>query len=217
MARSTPGAGNNQDFAAGQENYKAQVLFDQNSTSLLSQIFVVDTNFVRLAAFNLIPGEVLTIEQVTGTGAGTYIADYAPISGPITLYFNSATDQRDSYILERPGRYRVRLDGGGLGTVRCYAIRFYMENEASQDIADALFSLLKTFKPTPCTIGQLIPMDVAPSPLNVIGKNPQGCLIQYPLTLPPPTPPNPCTIGAFSTILVIRCISSGVRSNNCMV
>ena len=179
MARSSSHSGSNTPYAAGQQNYGYDVLFDHSSTSPYSHIFDVVENFVRIAAFNLSVGNTLTIEQVTGQGAGDSFADYCPVSGPATLYYTSATDQRTSYVLERPGRYRVRLDGPGLGLITVFQINFFMENEASQDIADALFAVLKGIKPTPCSIGQMIPVDVAQP--NVIGKNFQGCLINFPL------------------------------------
>ncbi len=121
------------------------------------------------------------------------------MSGPATLYYNTPTDQRGSYVLERPGRYRVRLTGS-LGVVTAFQISFQMENEASQDIADSLFALFKTLRPTPCSIGQIIPVDTPPVPLNVIGKNLQGCLVNFPLTITPPTPPTACSIGAVVPI-----------------
>lgn len=189
MARSTTGAGNNQEAAAGQENQKAQVLFDENSTSHFSQIFTVDTNFIRVAAFNMVADEIFTVEQVTGFGAGEFFSDYCPVNGPITLYFNDAIDQRNSYILERPGRYRLRYTGT-LGMVRAFATRFYMENEASQDIADALFAVLKEFKPNPCTIGAQI-TSTTDAATNVLSLDSANCIVSNPLPAP-----DPCILGS---------------------
>src|SRR4051812_45076567 len=102
MARSSGGSGPIA-WAPGNQNCDYAVLFDETSTSITSHEFAVDNNFVRIAAFNLTAGEVITIEQITGLGAGSLVADYAPVNGPVTLYYNSATDQRTSYVLERPG------------------------------------------------------------------------------------------------------------------
>lgn len=146
MSRSSSGSGLIAPVASGQENYKFNVLFDQTSTDVNSHTFVVDNNFVRVAAFNLAPGETVVIEQITGLGAGALVADYAPVHGQVVLFRNSDADQRTSYVLERAGRYRAKLVGGGLGVVHVFAIQYFIENESSQDIADALYAALSAFR-----------------------------------------------------------------------
>ncbi len=180
MARAGSSSGSNSPYAAGQQGYKYEVLFDHNSTSRYSQVFDVVENFVRIAAFNLTAGNILTIQQVAGQGPGDTFADYCPISGAATLYFNSPTDQRTSFVLERPGRYRVRFDGPGLGLVTAFQISFQMENEASQDIADALFAILKGIGANPCSLGAVIPESLA-QPLVVGVNEVGGCLTAFPL------------------------------------
>lgn len=129
-----------QIYASGQENYSFAVAFDTASEGLFSHTYQVDNNFVRFQAFGLADGETVTIQQVTGQGQGDFFADYCPVNGPIQL-----TNMRNSYIVERPGRYRLQLRGE-LGSVRVTGFRFAMENEASQDIVDALFAVLTQLK-----------------------------------------------------------------------
>jgi hypothetical protein len=176
MSRTTSGSGPIAPFAPGNENYKFAVLFDEKSASNTSHIIVVDNNFIRVAAFNLAPGNVITIQQITGLGAGDVISDYAPVQGAVTLYYNSATDQRTSYVLERPGRYRATLSSGR-GEVEVYAIQYFTENEASQDIADALYAVIHELTNiTPCTFGAKIPRNQTPLN-NFVGLNNSNCLI----------------------------------------
>lgn len=186
MARSSSGSGLIAPYAPGQENAKYNVLFDESSTESTSHVFVVDNNFVRVAAFNLAPGDVVTIEQVTGLAAGDKVADYAPIHGPVKLYWNSATDQRTSYILERAGRYRAKLSSG-VGLVHVYAIQYFIENEASQDIADALYAVLnQILAPNPCTIGAVIPADTTANNV-VVSLNDSNCLVHQQFISSDPT------------------------------
>jgi hypothetical protein len=212
MSRTTSGSGPIAPFAPGNENCNYSVLFDASSNSTESHGFTVDNNFVRVAAFNLAPGETVVIEQITGLGGGTLVTDYAPVSGQSKLYYNSATDQRTSYVLERPGRYRAKLIGGGLRSVHVYAIQYFIENEASQDVADALYAVINRLTAiTPCTIGAMIPRNqVAVN--NVVGVNNSNCLVGFPLvsgaggntiTLRPDgvysaggSSPTACTLGA---------------------
>ena len=171
-SRSTSGSGLIQNFAPGQEGYKYNVLFDEHSTSTTSHTFIVDNNFVRIAAFNLAEGEQVVIEQVTGQGAGDLVADYAPSFGQTFLYYTAPDDQRTSYNLERPGRYRARLVGGGLGVVHVFAIQYFVENEPSQDIVDALYAILNRHF-DPCDAGANTPN--APAVNNYINKEAGGC------------------------------------------
>jgi len=183
MSRTTSSSGPIVSYAPGSENFNYAVLFDANSTSNTSQTIVVDNNFVRVAAFNLSPGETITIEQITGLGAGSASADYAPISGHVQLFYNSATDQRTSYVLERPGRYRAVLSSGR-GTVHAYAIQYFIENEASQDIADALYAVINQLTAiTPCTFGAKIPRN-QPTLNNVVQLDNTNCLIDAELVSP---------------------------------
>lgn len=160
-------SGSTQIYAAGQKgNYN--VLFDTTSTSTASHIVCVDNNFYRIEAFNLSGNEVITVEQVINAGqSNELITPYAPIAGPVTL-----TANRSSYIIERPGYYRFTLSGGGLGTVKAIGFQFAMENEASQDIVDALYAVLnKHFDP--CDAGANTPS--APAVNNYINKEAGGC------------------------------------------
>ncbi len=180
MSRTTSGSGPISPWAAGQENTTYNILFDESSTESTSHVFTVDNNFVRIAAFNMAPGDVATIEQITGLAAGDKVADYAPIHGPVKLYYNSATDQRTSYILERPGRYRVKLSAG-VGLVHIYAIQFFIENEASQDVADALYAIINNLTaPNPCAFGAVVPVDPTANN-NVLSKNDLECVVDQQL------------------------------------
>ncbi len=132
-------SGATQVWAVGQQEYDFAKAFSPDGASgatgangvYYSHVFQVDNNFVRIAAFDLIANETVTIQQVAGEGIGQYVADYAPVNGPIQL-----TYQRTSYILERPGRYRLRLNGE-IDRVKVIGFRFAMENESNGDIADA--------------------------------------------------------------------------------
>lgn len=174
-----------QVYGSGQQNYDCNTFFDESSTSVHSHIFNVENNFYRLQAFNLSGAETVTLEQVTNSGTpGQVIAPYAPVNGPVTLTIN-----RTSYIIERPGNYRLTLSGGGLGVVKVVGFRYAMENEASQDIADALYAVLEI---TPCNFGQKIPRN-QPQQNNVVGLDSNGCLVDFPITGLAPTP---CSLGA---------------------
>jgi hypothetical protein len=211
MSRTSSGSGPIAPYAPGNENCSYNVLFDENSTSHTSHPFIVDNNFVRVAAFNLSPGEQVIIEQVTGLGAGDLVADYAPVSGRVILYYNSPTDQKTSHILERAGRYRALLSSG-VGSVHVYAIQYFIENEASQDVADALYAIIAQLTAiTPCSFGAKIPRNhVAVN--NVVGLDNTNCLVDFTLvsghagnviTLLPDgvysagsSSPDNCTLGA---------------------
>jgi len=176
MSRATT-SGSTQIYASGQQNYSYNTLFDVHSTSVHSHPFKVDNNFFRVQAFNLSGSETVTLEQITNAGqSNQIIAPYAPVSGPVTL-----TTSRTSYIVERPGDYRLTLSGGGLGTVVVVGFQFAMENEASQDIADALYAVLTSIiTPNPCTIGAAIPEDTTANN-NVVSLNSSDCLVDQQL------------------------------------
>ena len=89
MARSTSGSGLISPFAVGQEGNDFATIFDAGSTNATSHVITVDNNFVRVVAYNLSAGEVITIQQVTGTGGTELATDYCPVGGPVTLFFNS--------------------------------------------------------------------------------------------------------------------------------
>lgn len=183
MSRATT-SGSTQTYASGQQNYDYNTFFDVHSTSVHSHIFPVDNNFYRVQAFNLSGSETVTIEQVTNPGqSNQLIAPYSPVNGPVTL-----TTNRTSYIIERPGVYRLTLSGGGLGTVIVVGFQFAMENEASQDIADALYAILQI---TPCSLGAKVLRDQPPQ-TNVLGLDDANCIIDFPL----PTT-DPCALGAL--------------------
>lgn len=142
MTRSAS-SGTTQTWAAGQQNQTFSIYFNHNSTSFISHDIQVDNDFFRIMAFNLGTGESVTIEQVTGDGA--YISDYAPIDNAVQL-----TPQRTSYVIERPGRYRMRLNAA-LGHVLVVGFRYAMENESTQDIVDSINNLANQF-PLPLTV-----------------------------------------------------------------
>jgi len=177
MSRATT-SGSTQIYASGQQNYSYNTLFDVHSTSVHSHPFKVDNNFFRIQAFNLSGNETVTLEQITNVGqTNQVISPYAPVSGPVTL-----TTSRTSYIVERPGDYRLTLSGGGLGTVVVVGFQFAMENEASQDIADALYAILNQIitPPTPCSLGAQIPADTTANN-NVVSLNGSDCLVDQQL------------------------------------
>jgi hypothetical protein len=124
-----------QVWAAGQEDYDFAKAFSPDGTAnetggsgvWYSHMFQVDNEFLRIVAFNLVDPTTIKIEQVSGN----YITNYCPINGPVTL-----SQHRTSYIIDRPGKYRLRLDGDITG-VRVSGFRFAMENEAYGDLAEA--------------------------------------------------------------------------------
>lgn len=128
-----------QVWASGQENYDFAKLFSPDGTSgssgsagvYYSHVITVDNNFLRLMAFNLVSGETVTIEQIGGDGSGQFIIDYCPVNGPVQL-----TSTNTTYIIERAGRYRLRLNGD-ITTAKVSGFRFAMENESFEDIVDA--------------------------------------------------------------------------------
>lgn len=140
-----------QTWANGQANFNFARAFgplanvSQAGTGVFySHDFQVDNNFIRVMAFNLTGDEVVTIEQITGQGAGQYISDYCPFNGPIQL-----SSSRTSYIIERPGRYRFRANNvTNPESLVVSAFRFAMENEATQDMADAIFGLCQCLNRT---------------------------------------------------------------------
>lgn len=194
MSRATT-SGSTQIWASGQDGNSYNVFFDHTSSSYISHEIHVDNDFFRLMAFNLDVGESVVIEQLTGVSP-IIATPYSPVKDAIEL-----TKDRNTYVIERAGKYRLRLNAP-LGHVCVVGFQFSMENEATQDIVEAITSLSTYTAPsltvcetptiTPDIIGGVLKenLRISADPGNCLSVRSDG------LYNPCPTVPSACNIGA---------------------
>lgn len=101
---------------AGCEAPKAEpcLLFDHNSQTNISHVFeVAEAKLIR--AFDLSPGEIITVEMVVGAGSG-HLFEPMMINNKVI----SVAHPNNVMMIPIPGRYRLRLHGIiGEATVIC--------------------------------------------------------------------------------------------------
>jgi hypothetical protein len=90
------------------------VLFNGNSTQVVSHTVPVNQNPIVVQAFNLSGSQVIDVLMMGNDGISSVSA---------ALVLNGKTVQlsvtNTALVIDMPGNYQFRLAGGGLGTVSC--------------------------------------------------------------------------------------------------
>ena len=117
------------------------ILFGRASNSQTSGVFTVDQMPFYLSAFNLGSDDIITVQQVYGSGSGFEVGPFAPIHGTVQL-----TQQRTKVMIDYPGRYQLFHTGSSaLGTFTVTGVAASMTSEPISDIAEALSASLGQF------------------------------------------------------------------------
>jgi hypothetical protein len=117
------------------------ILFGATSNSQTSGVFTVDQMPFYLSAFNLGSNDVITVQQVYGSGSGVEVGPFAPINGAVQL-----TQNRTKVMVDYPGRYQLFHTGSSaLGTFTVTGFAASMTSDPISDIAEALASSLSYF------------------------------------------------------------------------
>jgi hypothetical protein len=117
------------------------ILFGATSNSHTSAVFTVDQMPFYLSAFNLGNDDIITVQQVYGSGSGVEVGPFAPVHGAVQLSQN-----RTKVMVDYPGRYQLLHSGSSaLGTFTVTGFAASMTSDPISDIAEALSASLGKF------------------------------------------------------------------------
>lgn len=156
-------------FAPGGESNPAYIFFDVNSTSAISQELAVAVEPVRIEAFNLRPGDTITVEQVIHVDGVAVATPFMPWRGPVTL-----TETRTSIVLDTAGYYRFKFTTTGPSAPGDFTVVGFPFSMTHELVWSVLAPLI------PGLVAQLervlsgLELKISPKPNNIITRLPDG-------------------------------------------